>query len=54
MSDITSARLDTLARKMPFIALVTQTLPGFRTPRTVMQVWVASTTTATPLAPRSF
>ena len=35
---------------MPFMAEVTQRLPGLRMPRIVMQVCVASITTATPLA----
>ena len=37
-------------RKQPFMAEVTQIEPGLRTPRMVMQVWIASITTATPLA----
>ncbi len=38
---------------MPFIADVTHMLPGLRTPRIVMQVCVASITTATPRAESS-
>jgi len=45
-----SARLDAFERNLPRIAEVTQTAPGLRTPRTVMHVWTASITTATPLA----
>ena len=37
-------------RKTPSIALVTNVLPGLRTPRIVMQLWLAWITTPTPLA----
>ena len=50
---MTSERDDRLERNSPFIAEVTHMLPGLRTPRMVMQLCEASTTTATPLAPNS-
>ena len=53
MSVITSERLERFERKMPFMADVTQMLPGLRTPRIVMQEWVASMTTATPFTSSS-
>ena len=39
MRFITSERLERFERKMPFIAEVTQMLPGLRTPRIVMHEW---------------
>lgn len=43
-----SARLARLLRNIPRTALVTVNAPGFLTPRIVMQVCSASTTTMTP------
>ena len=47
---ISSARVEDFVRKQPFMAEVTQTEPGLRTPRMVMQVCTASITTPTPFA----
>jgi hypothetical protein len=41
-------RLRSSSRKTPIIRLVTMLTPGVRTPRAVMQAWLASITTATP------
>ena len=51
--DITSARLETFVLNSPRTELVTVRLPGLRTPRIVIQVCVASSTTTTPLADSS-
>ena len=40
-SDMTSLRVRASERQMPRMAEVTMMLPGFLTPRQVMQVWVA-------------
>ena len=45
-------RLRSSSRKQPIIRLVVIITPGVPTPRAVMQAWLASITTATPLGSR--
>jgi hypothetical protein len=49
-----SARVAGFVFNSPRTALVLVIEPGFRTPRIVMQLWLASTTTATPRGFTSF
>ena len=53
ISDIASAREDSLVLNNPRTALVIVLLPGLRIPRIVMQVCSASRTTITPLVSSS-
>ena len=54
ISDITSERVASFCLNALFMALVTNELSGLFTPRMVMQLWLASITTATPLASSLF
>ena len=53
-SDIISARVGGWSRKPPRMELVMVMAPGLRTPRIVMQLWLASMITATPRGFRCF
>src|SRR5208282_1270937 len=53
ISDITSERVASFSLNAPLMALVTNELSGLFTPRMVMQLWLASITTATPSVNRS-
>ena len=52
ISASTSRRLRSSARNVPIIRDVVIITPGVCTPRAVMQAWLASITTATPLGAR--
>jgi hypothetical protein len=52
MKDMNSERVRGSVSKVPRMALETVELRCFCTPRIIMQVWLASMTTATPWAPR--